>query len=158
MVSDRTGTFRSSNPGRHVVPPVALREVVIETVENGQTSTLRLITNLLDLPAATIGVVYRQRWQVELFFRWLKSVWNFRHLVSHNREGLLTQMYVTLVGVMLMYLHTGYRPSKYMLAMLSIGAEMDDILPILRERERQCEVARQSAARRAAAKKAAKNS
>lgn len=158
VVSDRTGTFRSSNPGRHVVPPVALREVVIETVENGQTSTLRLITNLLDLPAATIGVVYRHRWQVELFFRWLKSVWNFRHLVSHNREGLMTQMYVTLVGVMLMYLHTGYRPSKYMLAMLSIGAEMDDILPILRERERQCEVARQSAARRAAAKKAAKNS
>jgi hypothetical protein len=158
VVSDRTGTFRSSNPGRHVVPPVALREVVIETVENGQASTLRLITNLLDLSAATIGLVYRQRWQVELFFRWLKSVWNFRHLVSHNREGLLTQMYVTLVGVMLMYLHTGYRPSKYMLAMLSIGAELDDILPILRERERQCEVARLSAARRWAAKQAAKNS
>jgi hypothetical protein len=57
-----------------------------------------------------------------------------------------------------MYLHTGYRPSKYMLAMLSIGAELDDILPILRERERQCEVARLSAARRWAAKQAAKNS
>ena len=53
---------------------------------------------------------------------------------------------------MLMYLHTGGRPSKYLFSLLSLagGGSIEDILPILRERERQCEVARRSAAKRCA--------
>lgn len=153
VVSDRVGYFRSSKPSRHAILPVLLREVTIVTTESGQPSTLRLITNLIDVPAATIGLLYRQRWQIELFFRWLKSVANFSHLICHTREGLLTQLYVTLIGVLLMYLHTGYRPSKYLFALLSAGAGLDELLPILRERERQCELARQSTARRRAANK-----
>ena len=150
VVSDRLGVFRSSSPGRHVVVPVTLREVVIQTEEQGETCMLRLITNLQHVPAATIGLLYRQRWQVELFFRWLKTVWNFRHLISHTREGLQTQLYVTLIGVLLMYLHTGYRPSKYLFSLLSTGASLEEILPILERRERERELARQSAARRRA--------
>ena len=65
----------------------------------------------------------------------------------------------TIIGVMLMYLHTGYRPSKYMLAMLTQvaagAASLDEILPILRERERRKELDRLSAARRRARKQAA---
>jgi hypothetical protein len=152
VISDRVGCFRSSNPGRHAILPVPLREVTLTTIENQKPGTLRLITNLTDVPAATIGLLYRQRWQIELFFRWLKSVANFTHLICQTREGLLTQLYVTLIGVLLMYLHTGYRPSKYLFALLSAGADLDELLPILRERERQCELARQSTARRRAAK------
>lgn len=156
VLSDRVGEFQSSNSARHPVAAVQLREVLIETRENGTPSQLRLITNLLDVPAETIGRLYQQRWQIELFFRWLKTVGNFRHLISHCREGLLTQLYVTLIGVMLMYLHTGYRPSRYLFALLGAGTDLEDLLPILQERERQCEVARKSAqARREAAKKRA---
>ena len=156
VFSDRVGEFHSSNSARHPVAAVRLREVLIETQENGQPSQLRLITNLLDVPAETIGRLYQQRWQIELFFRWLKTVGNFNHLISHCREGLLTQLYVTLIGVLLMYLHTGYRPSRYLFALLGAGADLEDLLPILQERERQCEVARKSArARREAAKKRA---
>jgi hypothetical protein len=152
IISDRLGYFRSSNPSRHAILPVLLREVTITTTENGQPSTLRLITNLTDIPATTIGLLYRQRWQIELFFRWLKSVSNFTHLISRTREGLLTNLYVTLIAVMLMYLHTGYRPSKYLFALLSGGVGIDELMPILRERERQCERERQSLARRRAKK------
>lgn len=153
VLSDRIGRFESSNPGRHGILPVTLREVLIETEENGAPSRLRLITNLTEVPAATIGLLYRRRWQIELFFRWLKSVTNFRHLISHTREGMLTQLYVTLIGVLLMYLHTGYRPSKYLFGLLSTGASLEELLPILRERERQCERDRVSAAKRRSAKK-----
>jgi hypothetical protein len=139
------------------VLPVPLREVRIQTEDNGKPGVLRLITNLHDIPAATIGLLYRQRWQIELFFRWLKSVANFTHLINHTRQGLLTELYVTLIGVLLMYLHTGYRPSKYLFSLLSTGAGLDELLPILRDRERQSELARQAAARRAAKKRAAKN-
>jgi hypothetical protein len=150
VLSDRGGTFRSSSTTRHAVLPVSLREVVIAFTEDGVSRTLRLITNLDNVPAATIGLLYRQRWQIELFFRWLKSVANFTHLISRTREGLQTQLYVTIIGVLLMYLHTGYRPSKYLFALLSTGAGLEELLPILRERERQCALARQSSVRRAA--------
>lgn len=156
VLSDRNGVFHGSS-SRHAVLPVPLREVLIQTQEHGKPSVLRLITNLHDIPAATIGLLYRQRWQIELFFRWLKSVANFKHLINHTRQGLLTELYVTLIGVLLMYLHTGYRPSKYLFSLLATGASLDELLPILRNRERERDLDRQSAARRAAQKRAAKN-
>ena len=62
-----------------------------------------------------------------------------------------------IIAAMLMYLHTGCRPSKYLFAMLGQvaagGATLDEVLPILRERERRSELDRQSRARRAAKKK-----
>lgn len=152
VLSDCVGHFKTSNKYRHPLPRIPLREVVIEYEEKGQPSQLRLITNLQEAPAHVIATLYRHRWQVELFFRWLKSYANFGHLISHSREGVETHFYVTVIAVLLMYLHTGYRPSKYLFALMGqVGAgvaTLEEIMPILRERERQNELARQSAARR----------
>jgi Transposase DDE domain len=136
---------------------VTLREVVLKGDDGTE---VRLLTTLLSAPAHIIAILYKYRWQVELFFKWLKCYGNFNHLISHSREGVLLSFYVTIIGVLLLYLHTGFRPSKYAMALLGAvaqGATLEEIMPILRERERQCEVARQSAARRFAKKKAAKN-
>ncbi|MFO0819571.1 MAG: IS4 family transposase [Pirellulales bacterium] len=152
VVSDRIGYFQGS-PGHHV-PPFPVREVIL-VGEDGEQ--IRLLSNLLDLGVEIIGLLYRQRWQIELFFRWLKCYANFDHLISHQKEGVLLHFYVAMVGAILMYLHTGFRPSKYafnLLGMLAQGGvdTLESILPILRERERQCERDRQSAARRRAKK------
>ena len=92
-----------------------------------------------------------------MFFRWFKSVGHFGHLISHCRDGVLAHLYVTIIAVLLTYLHTGSRPSKYMFAMLSLvasgAAALEEIFPILRERERRKELDRASAARRRAKKK-----
>ena len=158
VISDRIGFFRSANATRTGLAETRVREVLIPYEDKGEQKTLRLITNLMDVSPATIALLYQQRWQVELFFRWFKSVGNFAHLISHSPQGALTHLYVTIIGVMLMYLHTGYRPSKYMLALMgqvALGAAtLEDILPILRERERRCELDRKSAAKRRAKKKA----
>ena len=152
IVSDRVGFFTSENARRAGLKGIKLREVIVEYEQRGETKKLRLITNLHDVSARTIALLYQQRWQVELFFRWFKCFGNFGHLISHSREGALAHLYVTIIGALLMYLHTGYRPSKYMFAMLSQvaagGATLEEILPILRERERRKELDRQSAARR----------
>ena len=132
-----------------------VREIIIRMADGEQ---LRLLTNLLDIEPEAVAILYRYRWQVELFFRWLKCYANFDHLISHSRQGVLLNFYVVVIGVMLMYLHTGGRPSKYAFILLGMlaqgkGATLDDVLPILRERERQCERDRKSAAlRRAKAK------
>lgn len=67
IISDRVGRFRSSKPSRHPLPDIPLREVVVQYQQDGVTKTLRLITNLLDVSASTVAVLYRYRWQVEMF-------------------------------------------------------------------------------------------
>jgi hypothetical protein len=157
VISDRIGHFTSDNAKSAGVSSIRFREVIVIFEQDGETKTLRLITNLLDVSATTIAVLYRQRWQVELFFRWLKSYANFSHLICHGREGVQFHLYVAIIGIMLMYLHTGYRPSKYTLVMLELvatgGATIEEILPILRERERQNDLAKKSAKARAEKKK-----
>jgi len=156
IVSDRVGYFTSDTARRNGIGQLLLREVTLQYEDQGETKTVRLITNLMDVSAATIALLYRYRWQVELFFRWFKSFGNFGHLLSHQREGVLTHVYVTIIAILLMYLHTGFRPSKYMFALVgqvATGtATMEEIVPILRERERRSELDRQSRARRAANK------
>jgi hypothetical protein len=151
VTSDRTGRFVTAH-GQ--APPVRLRETILEIDVRGRRQRLRLISNLTDgVSAAPIGLLYRQRWQVELFFRWLKCFGHFNHLLSTSRQGVQAQFYVTVIAAMLMYLHTGGRPSKYLFSLMSLvagGALLEEILPILRERERQCELARRSAAKRRA--------
>lgn len=159
VVSDRVGNFASDNARREGVSKIPIREVVVPYEDKGEPKTLRLITNLLDVPAKTIALLYQNRWQVELFFRWFKSIGNLGHLISHTRDGVLAHLYVTIIATLLMYLHTGYRPSKYMFSLLTQVAAgtttLDEVIPILRERERRTELDRQSAARRCALKKAA---
>jgi Transposase DDE domain len=151
VVSDRLGNL----PGleaRHKLG-ATLREVVVIAPDGKE---VRLLTNLLGVSAHVIAILYYYRWQIELFFRWLKCFAHFNHLISHSRAGVLLNFYVVIIGVTLLYLHTGYRPSKYALALLGLaaqGATLAEILPILRERERQCESDRQSAARRRARRK-----
>ncbi len=72
--------------------------------------------------------------------------------MSHSASGVLMQFYVAVIAAMLVSLQTGCRPSKYLFTLLSQvaagAATAEEILPILRERERQSEVARRSAAAR----------
>jgi len=151
IVSDQEVRIPGLAASRDFTP--TLRLVVIRLPE---VKEVRLLTNLFDVPAEIIGLIYRYRWQVELFFRWLKCYANFNHLISHGSQGVLLNFYVVIIGAMLMYLHTDGRPSKYLFSLLGLvaqgGATLAEIMPILRERERQCALARASAARRRARK------
>jgi Transposase DDE domain len=137
-------------------PTALLREVLIADPKNPGHG-IRLLTNRLDLPAYLVGEVYRQRWQIELFFRWLKVHADFRHLMSHSKKGLTLQFYVAVIGTLLMYLHTGYKVSKYAVGLLGLVAQgqasLKDILPILQRRERSSALERQRLARKKAAAK-----
>lgn len=148
VTSDRLVRLVGSD---HRKPPtMVLREVVIIPADDPE-NPVYLLTTLLDLDASIIGLLYRHRWQIELFFRWLKSYARFDHLISHNREGVLLNFYVTVIGVTLMYLHMGHRPSKYLFLMMGMvangSATLEEVMPILRERQRQCKTQRDRVAR-----------
>jgi hypothetical protein len=89
---------------------------------------MRLLTNRLDLDAWMIALIYQHRWQVELFFRWLKCTAHFNHFFSEDEGGMTLQVYVTMIGLLLIAIETGAKPSKYDLALLS--AAFSGLMPM----------------------------
>ena len=117
-------------------------------------ATIRLLTDLMDVEAWVVAALYRWRWQVELFFRWLKVYARFGHLWSRSRGVVLLNFYVAVIGVLLMYLQSGARPSKYAYNLLGLvaggGATLEEVAPILAERERQIALEKARLARKRA--------
>ena len=72
---------------------------------------LRIATNLLDVPAEIIALMYQYRYTIELFFRFFKHVLGCRHLLSDDRRGIEIQTYCAIIACMLISLTTGRKPS-----------------------------------------------
>jgi len=77
-----------------------------------RTEVLILATNLLDVPAEVVALVYKYRWTVELFFRFFKQVLGCRHLISDDPRGVAIQCYCAVIACMLLALWTGRKPDK----------------------------------------------
>jgi hypothetical protein len=144
-------------------PPGTFRLVTIATADrDGKPQTIRLLTSLTDrntVAAHSVGAVYRQRWQIELFFKWFKCFARLDHLLSTSRRGITTQLYVAVIGVLLMHVQTGRRVSIYTLAALSRVARgeqsLESAMEFLARRERERESDRARQARRRLRKKLA---
>jgi hypothetical protein len=74
--------------------------------------TLRLATNLLDVPAEVIAFIYQQRWLIEIFFRFLKHILGCRRLLSTDPVGIEIQAYCAIIACLLIALWTGKKPTK----------------------------------------------
>lgn len=83
-----------------------------------QTDRLLIVTNLLDLPAQLIALIYLQRYAVELFFRIFKQLLGLRHLLSQKQEGIDIQVHCTVIVCLLLCLITGKKPNKSNRAMI----------------------------------------
>jgi len=81
------------------------------TVGPPSDGILRIATNLLDVPAEVIAEMYRQRWTIELFFRFFKHVLGCRHLLSTDPVGIQIQAYLAIIACLLISLWTGGKPS-----------------------------------------------
>lgn len=72
---------------------------------------LRIATNLLDVPAEIIALMYHYRWTIEIFFRFFKHLLGCRHLLSHSQNGIQVQVYCAVIACMLISLWTGRKPT-----------------------------------------------
>jgi DDE family transposase len=73
---------------------------------------LRIATNLTDVPAEVIVFLYRQRWLIEIFFRFFKHILGCRHLLSTDPVGIEIQAYCAIIACLLIALWTGKKPTK----------------------------------------------
>jgi hypothetical protein len=89
---------------------------VVRVEANGDL--FHLVATREDLSAELIGLIYRQRWQIELFFKWIKTILNCRHWLAESPAGVQIQIYCVLIASLLLMLWTGQRPNKRMVESL----------------------------------------
>ena len=94
--------YRHSGGGRKRHPQLALRR--IEVARDGK-SPLVLATNDLTRSAAEIAGLYRRRWQVELYFKWIKQHLNIRRFLGRSENAVRTQILVALIAHLLLALY-----------------------------------------------------
>lgn len=82
--------------------------------------SLILVTNLPveELAAELVSLLYRRRWKIELFFRWIKCIFGCRHFLAESERGATIQIYLALIAALLLQLYTGRRPSKRMMELI----------------------------------------
>jgi Transposase DDE domain len=76
---------------------------------------LWIVTSLTDLPADLVALIYRQRYSVELFFRFFKHLLGMRHLLSRRPVGVDIQVHCAVIACLLINLQTGRKPDKRMM-------------------------------------------
>jgi hypothetical protein len=104
-------TVPSDHPVRYIeieVPP----HVRTGRGGNDCDGRLRLVTDLMDVPAELIAEAYRLRWLIELFFRMIKQLLGCRHLLSTKPGGVEIQMYLAIIACLLILIYTGGQPTK----------------------------------------------
>jgi hypothetical protein len=91
-----------------------VRRIVIQGPPPGRRRSDRpardriiLLTNLLEVPAEIVALLYRHRWLIELFFRFLKHVLGCRRLLSEHPHGITLQVYCALLACLLLAEVTG---------------------------------------------------
>ena len=74
--------------------PDRLRRVSYRDPEDGKV--LVFLTNNFDLPALTIAQLYKCRWQVELFFKWIKQNLRIKHFFGNSANAVKTQVWIAV--------------------------------------------------------------
>jgi hypothetical protein len=104
LLSDRVGYLpaRQVNPKSRRNPfSKPVREVRVK-LDSGKV--LRILSNHLDAPAQPIADLYKRRWAIELFFRWVKQTLKIRHFLGTGENAVRTQIAVALIAFLLLRL------------------------------------------------------
>ena len=118
LKADQTIRLSGVKSRHEALPP--LRRVSYRDPESGQR--YQFLTNHFALAAPTIAAIYKQRWQIELFFKWIKQNLKIKTFLGTSKNAVMTQIWVAMcVYLMLAYL-------KYL---SKTSASMQQILRLL---------------------------
>jgi IS4 transposase len=83
-----------------------VREVRVK-LDTGKV--LRILSNDLDAPAQEIADLYKRRWAIELFFRWVKQTLKIRRFLGTSENAVRIQIAVALIAFLLVRLNLMHR-------------------------------------------------
>ena len=99
---------------------------LIQTVDQ-KGKELWFVTNLIEDKIETIIDIYKKRWDIEVFFRFIKQELHFKHIFSTKINGLKIMLYMTMIVAMLILVYKKANNLGYKLAMFQLFYQLDDI-------------------------------
>jgi len=109
----------------------------IITVRKPGGTLMRLVTNIPpeQMSARQILTLYKRRWQIECFFRWIKCLLGCRHWLAQSRNGVTVQLYLAVIAGLLLQLVLGRRPNQRLWERLQLylmgWATLDELMSAL---------------------------
>ena len=88
---------------QHVKFKMPFRLIRAQSLQSGEQ--LFFVTNIWKMKAENITEIYRRRWDIEVFFKFLKQEMNLKHFTSYSENGIKVMLYVTLIAAMLILLY-----------------------------------------------------
>lgn len=102
---------------------------VIEATINKTNEEILFITNITDMSALEIATIYKQRWEIEVFIKFLKQHLNLTHIMSRSENGIKVVLYMTMILAMLIIVFKKInRISSTKIAKLRLEIELDNTL------------------------------
>lgn len=104
ILEDRVIRLTNVNPGagrRNLLAGTPLRLVRIKHPK-GEARPFWIVSNDLDSPAAQIARWYKDRWSIELLFKWLKQNLKIKKFIGESRNAIMIQIYVALIAYVLL--------------------------------------------------------
>jgi hypothetical protein len=92
--------IRLSSPQGQTCYPEPLRRVHYRDPETGKEYVF--VTNRLDLSALEVAELYRRRWQIELFFKWIKQNLKIKAFYGTSKNAVLIQIWTALIAYLLL--------------------------------------------------------
>lgn len=103
IISDQIIRFASQENLKPEDNQTEFRLIVGKNKETKQP--IQFLTNVMFLSAAEITELYKSRWEIETFFRFIKQQLNFSHLLSRSENGIKVVMYLTMIAAILLTLY-----------------------------------------------------
>jgi len=98
LICDQTIEFTGAQTAKKC--PVQLRRIAYRDAETGKRYVF--LTNNFKLSAKTIADIYKARWQVELFFKWIKQNLKIKSFVGTSKNAVMTQIWIALCVYLLL--------------------------------------------------------
>lgn len=104
-----------------------LRLIIAKEKENGEV--FYFLTNSKTLTTKDVAEIYKQRWEIEVFFKFIKQNLNFSHLLCRNINGVKVVMYMTLITAILLVVYKKLNELKgYKIAKLKFAQELEVLI------------------------------
>jgi len=105
ILSDEAVRFKYRHPGGGRINQyrAALRRVIVHREDHD--TPLVLLTNDFTRSAEEVAALYKQRWQIELFFKWLKQNLKIKRFLGRSENAVKTQIYIAIIAYVLLWLY-----------------------------------------------------
>jgi len=102
--------IRLSSPMAKKQCPKTLRRVCFRREEDGKV--LSFVTNDMKRPATAIADLYKQRWQIELFFKWIKQNLKIKRFIGTSENAVKIQIIIAMIAYLLLGMASKLMPTK----------------------------------------------